>query len=629
MPSPSSPPPQSVEARDFTYQQSSPLSLRQQSVSPPPAPPPTDPSQPHDYNFSGAVYDESTSSAESEDVLVAEPALENDFLDVDRRISGCSSISSFPVSVSPNLPPEQGRYGSPRTPSKRGSGETSTFEPFGGTDYAMTSPRSAREYHSVFRHPSSVRALQMRDEVFSDTHSVWRHHRRSGSQMSSYSHRSSCSTQTSPAKRSGRPRRGSGQKASSNLKKEFPLVLLHCTLLPPTLLLQSTPHEDSLLSEFLPEEYRDRWIALRDKLVGDTEVRTRGILIPHPREDYELLEERLLESLELQVPRIRHNHFFRNDGKGGDSGFESGSHTEDEGEMDLPNDIKCPDCGRRLRADEVNRKWEIKVFAANGLMRAGAWGAAWQEMEKVDVEVRVWLPEDLRRGLEARLPLLETSRLETGPVDSPNDFQAAKVPSAHERDEYGDAGRLASQVELDGLYEGPGATTEPVTAIPHPMPVGHDVPTVMVAYAKHFFRDNKNFLAGVLSSLVLFFALTGREAPGKGDIAAPNSVSTQLTEILTTTVTATRIAISTATVTTSISRVTETSLASSASEEAGSSTKNVNEEFNELSLHTAPTEALVSSIEISEGTSLPEPDGTTGPILEEANPGSVYASDDE
>jgi len=236
------------------------------------------------------------------------------------------------------------------------------------------------------------------------------------------------------------------------LKKEFPLVLLHCTLLPPTILLHSTNYDDSLISELLPEEYKKRWIALRDKVVGDAEVRTRGILISHPREDYELLEERLLESLDLEKPRIRHNHYFPTDNSGADSGFESGSLSGDDADFDSSADIKCPDCGRRLRPDEVNRKWEIKVFAANGLMRAGAWDAAWQDMEKVDVEVKVWLPEEIQLDLEAKLALLEASREEMTPADTSDNLRDPENTSSREREVYGDPGRLRSQAEIDGFH---------------------------------------------------------------------------------------------------------------------------------------------------------------------------------
>ena len=43
------------------------------------------------------------------------------------------------------------------------------------------------------------------------------------------------------------------------------------------------------------------------------------------------------------------------------------------------------------------------MYAANGLIRASAWSAAWSEMERVDVEILPWINNDLRRTLDARL----------------------------------------------------------------------------------------------------------------------------------------------------------------------------------------------------------------------------------
>ena len=50
-----------------------------------------------------------------------------------------------------------------------------------------------------------------------------------------------------------------------------------------------------------------------------------------------------------------------------------------------------------------SRRFDIKIYAANGLMRAGAWGAAWREMERVDVEIDVWMPKTVRRELDQEM----------------------------------------------------------------------------------------------------------------------------------------------------------------------------------------------------------------------------------
>ena len=544
----------SAEADSFAFQQSSPLSLRQQPFSSPPAAPLSDASQAHDYNFSGAVEEEERhSDIDLGDPLALEATRDVDLLDVDRRISGCSSISSFPASsIAPRLPLSSSRdvyLEGPRTPIRHESFSD-------GLGYKTGSPRSAREYHSAFRHPSSVRALQMRDEVMSETQSVLRHHRRSGSQMSSSSQRSSYSSSTSPTKRSSRSHRGSPQKAISNLRKEFPLVLLHCTLLPPTLLPHLSADNDPILVELLPLEYRKRWDILREKLVDDLEVKSRGILIPHPREDYELLEERLLETLDLESPRIRHDHFLHQDASNGDSGFESGSATDDDvdASCDRTNDAKCVDCGSQLHPRNDKRSWEVKVYAANGLMRAGAWGAAWQEMEKVDVEIRVRLPESVRRDLEAKMTEVESPELPPNIIqpDLEGDPQHDELGlDSREREVYGVSGRPRSQAEIDGFYDELPHMPMHTQEIPIPRQEDPDLQTLLAQSTQRFVQDRKNVLVGVLSFLVLFFALVGQNQTEKADQAHVHAAHS--TEILTTTVTATAVAYSTETVTTSIS----------------------------------------------------------------------------
>lgn len=547
----------SLDATHFAFHHSSPLSLRQQPLSTPPAPPLGD--QGHDYNFSPSIDDEGNAELGLDDRLAIDATQGIDLSDIDRRISGCSSISSFPASsILPHQHSSREAYNTePRTPTRHESFSGShPFDGSEGLEHNNGSPRSAREYHSAFRHPSSVRALQMRDEVMSETRSVLRHHRRSGSQMSAYSQRSSFSTGTSPTKRSTRSHRGFSQKPSSNLRKEFPLVLLHCTLLPPTLLPHASTEDDPFLVGSLPPEYRKRWDALKEKLVDDLEVKSRGILIPHPREDYELLEERLLEALDLENPRIRHNHFLHQDGSNADSGFESGSVTDDDDDThsNILKEAKCIDCGSDLHSDTNNRRWEIKVYAANGLMRAGAWGAAWQEMEKVDVEIRVRLPEVVRKDLEAKVVDLESSRLppnidQFDPEDVHLDEEA--ILETREREVYGVSGRLRSQDEIDGFYDDiPPVTTSP-QEIPVPVRQAPDMQQLLVESTQRFVQDRKNILLAFLSLLVLFFAMANQEQPGSGKNV--QNIPAQLTEVLTTTVTATSVAFSTETVTTSVS----------------------------------------------------------------------------
>jgi hypothetical protein len=403
----SSPVPLSVNIEDFAFQSprpSSPHSSTKDDLSSLPTPPlmhsqPTL-SAPHDYNFSSTVYDQSSAPAtDHEDAYTTTDDETARLAAGAETASSRSSISSLPASVMGPLPDK------PTTPRSRQRGldharSGSGLRSLGRHDPAL---QSRDRDMTPFRHPSSVRAMQMRDE-FDDDQDLTPGHRRRGSRLSAgrlstFSERSSNSTNASPTKRSGvggRSSQSSLQKSSSKLKKEFPLVLLHCSLLLPNLGLHIKTPESWWLKEVLPEEYWKRWKTLEEKVLGNGEVRTRGVLIPHPKSDYELLEERLLESLELQRPRVRSGHFL-----GPEREVEG---VEEESEAESTQSSQCPDCrGKVSTGTEMERKWEIKVYAANGLMKAGAWGAAWEEMEKVDVQVGVWMPAEVRREVEARL----------------------------------------------------------------------------------------------------------------------------------------------------------------------------------------------------------------------------------
>lgn len=197
----------------------------------------------------------------------------------------------------------------------------------------------------------------------------------------------------------------------------MPLVLLHVTLLP-----ASHPHYSAQLLENVnaPSYVAENQRLVEEKL-SDT-VRTRGILIPHPGEEYDLLEERLLESLELCAPRVLGcGHFYGGEGakdmlvdEESDTVSESSFGSRERRSVDSgstagdsESDV-CPDCEHKMHLPgkgigRGNRRFDIKIYAANGLMRAGAWAAAWREMERVDVEIDVWMPEDVRRQLDQEL----------------------------------------------------------------------------------------------------------------------------------------------------------------------------------------------------------------------------------
>ena len=207
----------------------------------------------------------------------------------------------------------------------------------------------------------------------------------------------------------------------SKSQAQMPLVLLHVTLLSP-----SRPHySEQLLDKVNAPAYIVENQRLLEEKLSET-VRTRGILIPHPGEEYDLLEERLLESLELCAPRLLGcGHFYggerakeedfvdfettsatsRDSGKGSSR---SSSSTE---RLHIENDM-CPECSQPIHLPgkgigSGSRRFDLKIYAANGLMRAGAWGAAWREMERVDVEIDIWMPEAVRRELEQEVEMEE------------------------------------------------------------------------------------------------------------------------------------------------------------------------------------------------------------------------------
>ena len=514
---------------DFAFQHSPPHSLREQPFSSPPAPPLNHHQQFHDEALPPlrGAYDPASETDESQlsEADVTQLSVGED----DRRISGVSSVSTFPASVIEH------ELNLPTTPTRRNGSSNGVAE-------LPNSVRRRGGYSSAFRNPSSVVAMQMKDEIYEDANNITQQ-RRSGSHISNRSHGSNYSAHTSPSKRVSRSSQSSPLKGSK-LKKEFPLVLLHCTLLTPASNLLFSGCDADLFSAILPEEYRKRWNKLHDRL-SNPEVKARGVLIPHPQEDYELLEERLLECLDLEKPRIRNNHFFDQEVNAADSGFESASQTEDE----VDGSVKCPDCGKCLVEKGKNeRKWEIKVYAANGLMRAGAWSAAWREMEKVDVEVGIWMPEDVRREVSERLEAIKASEQDMDDHHEDEDMQSRR------REIYGDERRSDTtgstrevRQEFDADYQ-----RSPDTAV-HARS-GQAEQNSPIAFVRTFLGDGKNVMILLLSILVLSYALMhGKsstagvaKATMPGDVADASILTVTSTALRTTTLPALESTIATA-----------------------------------------------------------------------------------
>lgn len=357
-----------------------------------------------------------------------------------------------------------------------------------------TSPFTPLKARSRFRNPSSVRAMQMdTTPPHLATPSSQQRHRlyttsQHGTPRSARSHRSAIN---SPSKLS----------PTKKVKKEYPLVLLHVTLLPMPL---SYPTE--ILETVLPPSILANWKLLQEKAT-DT-VLERGILIPHPREDYDLLEERLLESLELKIPRIlKCGHFHLSPEEEADIAAESDS----EAETDANDADICLDCGRRIRdgkfgsAGTGSKRWDIKLFAANGLMRAGAWSAAWREMERVDVEILPWMEEDMKRELELRREEDERARVEQAQAEREEGIGG--LDDARLREIYGHD----AQAFVDGLGDDihAAASTPQRTRTRMPMETREDVPLwdLLRDYIYHAAQDRRNLAILLLSIIVLFLSM--------------------------------------------------------------------------------------------------------------------------
>lgn len=181
-----------------------------------------------------------------------------------------------------------------------------------------------------------------------------------------------------------RPRSRGGDIAQHDVLPETPapLVLLHITVLPPRL-----PWNRSVLDATLPPELKRQFGVLRAATSGL--VAQRGILIAHPREEFELLEENVLEALDLLPERIGYDGQYRPR----TPNTVMGDETDNDEVAETPI---CETCQRV----HVGDAWYTRVYAANGLMRAGAWGACWSEMERVDVEVRPCISEHICRKLD-------------------------------------------------------------------------------------------------------------------------------------------------------------------------------------------------------------------------------------
>ena len=286
-----------------------------------------------------------------------------------------------------------------------------------------------RKDRPPFRNPSSVRAMQMASPQPLPAYEIPRDRMKSTYKPAtpSRSGRSEDPSSTSGSRRHRRESYGHPHQSprATPTPQHLPLVLLHVTIIPMQL-----PYSPELMAKVMPEWLMENYKLLEEKL-QDIVLMRRGLLISHPRDEYDLLEERILESLELKTPRLlKCGHFVApevaedsgeeddegesvaDDATGRGSRMSGGTLTED-GEWKYPtpqadHDNFCTECHRHVKrpgkgVGKGARKWDLKIFAANGLMRAGAWSAAWSEMERCDVEIFPWIPEDVRKTLDKKV----------------------------------------------------------------------------------------------------------------------------------------------------------------------------------------------------------------------------------
>lgn len=300
---------------------------------------------------------------------------------------------------------------------------------------ALESRYSPRKERPPFRNPSSVRAMQMASPAPSLALEAPRERTNGTYKLATPSKSGRSDSVSTTGTRRSRSHRDSvhreyrtQQARASATPQPLPLVLLHVTILP-----MHMPYTPEVMINIMPEWLVENYKVLEEKL-QDIVLMRRGLLIQHPRDEYDVLEERILESLELKTPRLlKCGHFVApdsddedaleyddehtqaaDDGAGRGSRMSGGTITaEEDPELRYPtpssDDVGvCMDCHRQVKkpghgVGAGTKRWDIKIYAANGLMRAGAWAAAWSEMERCDVEIAPWIPHEVRKTLDKRL----------------------------------------------------------------------------------------------------------------------------------------------------------------------------------------------------------------------------------
>ncbi|KAK4185805.1 hypothetical protein QBC35DRAFT_349618, partial [Podospora australis] len=363
---------------------------------------------------------------------------------------------------------------------------------------------TTRESRNFFRSPSEVRAMQLN----SPTSSVFE-----GNSLRPSSKRSAkgfpvISRVGSPSTSAQYSPKGRTTPTRFKTQKEAPLVLLHVTLLPLRWVWGETLNGlDTINGKAIDgggatfeasdqiKTLRDAWRELQDR-VGDT-VLERGILLPHPQSDFEVLEERLLEALELPVRRrariLECGHYLgpatvpleeETDNHSDDGGYSSSGRSSSTAlTRSEQHDPKhwCNVCRNEIKYQALgpHKVFRVKVFASNGLMKAGAWEACWREMERVDVEVEPVVDLALQQELEKVAVILleqEEQRLireASAAVEAMEQSQAQLLEAT-------DGTQVLDQVEFASTSSRPSSSMQITMRAPSPQP---EPPTTVVRVA--------------------------------------------------------------------------------------------------------------------------------------------------
>lgn len=205
-------------------------------------------------------------------------------------------------------------------------------------------------------------------------------------------------------------------------EKKPPLVLLHVTLL----LLPGT--EEVVLRHLTPTTFE------------------RGVLVEHPRGDYNLLEELILDGLGL------------------DDDF-----VPDTTEPEEPAEKTWEQALNILPSPPMKKAWQLRVYASNGLMTPGAWKRVWTEMERIDVEI--WPRGYDRNGKSNRSSIgggggghSRATSISTSSVLLPYPLDSAA--SAADEPDYDD--RRKSLIGATAVRHGSGGSSSTATVLTSP-----------------------------------------------------------------------------------------------------------------------------------------------------------------